>query len=93
MNTGKRKGKEVSQLYIHDAESSVVRPYKELKGFAKTELEPGESKQVSVLLNRRALQFYDVTSKSWVAEPGQFEILIGSSSKDLILKKGFILKK
>ncbi len=91
-NSGKREGSEVVQLYIHDVKSSVARPFKELKGFSKVTLKPGEVKKVTMKLNKRAFSFYDVSSKKWVAEPGEFDILIGSSSGDIKLKKRFELK-
>jgi beta-glucosidase len=90
-NTGKHTGKEVVQLYVHDCESSLVRPPKELKGFAKVELAPGESKIVSFSLNKRDLSFYDPYHKMWVAEAGDFEILVGPSSSNILLKKQFTL--
>jgi beta-glucosidase len=86
-NVGKRKGKEVVQLYIHDVESRLPRPEKELKRFLKVELAPGETKQVTFRLDERALAFYDDTAKRWVVEPGAFEILVGSSSRDIRLKQ------
>ncbi len=82
-NSGKVKGREVAQLYIRDVESSVPRPIKELKGFEKVELAPGETKSVVFKLDQRSFSFYDAQAKRWVAEPGQFEILVGSSSKDI----------
>lgn len=82
-NTGKRAGKEVVQLYVGDPESSLVRPPKELKGFAKVELQPGESKTVSFELDERAFAFYDPYQSRWVVEPGEFQILVGSSSQDI----------
>ena len=91
-NTGKLKGSEIVQLYVHDEESSVVRPQKELKGFAKVSLEPGESKTVSIQLDKRAFSFYDVETKKWKAEKGKFEIIIGASSRDIKLKGSYNLK-
>ncbi|MDD5072590.1 MAG: glycoside hydrolase family 3 C-terminal domain-containing protein [Candidatus Omnitrophica bacterium] len=88
-NTGKRKGKEVVQLYVHDVESRLPRPVKELKGFEKVELAPGETKQVIFRLDERALAFYDAEAKGWVAEPGEFDILVGSSSRDIRLQARF----
>lgn len=83
-NTGDRAGSEVAQLYIRDKISSVVRPVKELKGFEKIWLEPGESKQVSFILGFDELKMLDV-NMNWVVEPGEFNITIGSSSKDIRL--------
>ena len=66
-NTGDVAGAEVVQLYLHDIESSVERPAKELKGFAKVYLAPGESKQISISLNKRDLSFWDITTNNWKA--------------------------
>jgi beta-glucosidase len=90
-NTGARAGKEVVQLYVRDVESSLVRPEKELKGFAKVALEPGETGKVTFILDREALSFYDPGRAQWIAEPGEFEVLVGSSSRDLRLKARFRL--
>ena len=92
-NTGKRAGSEVVQLYIHDVNSSVDRPKKELKGFQKVYLQPGENKEVSITINKEALSFYDESSSSWKAEAGKFEALVGNTSDNLKLKKVFELKK
>jgi beta-glucosidase len=91
-NTGQRTGKEVVQLYVHDVASSLPRPPKELKGFAKLELAPGESREVTFSLDERALSFYDPYRKAWVAEPGDFEVLVGASSRDIRLQGTFKLK-
>lgn len=88
-NTGQRAGFEVAQLYISDVKSSVLRPVKELKGFEKIWLNPGESKNVTLSVDDAALAFYDVKTKSWVIEPGLFEVLIGRSSVDIQLKEKF----
>ena len=82
-NTGKVAGKEVVQVYVRDPQASVVRPVKELKGFAKVELQPGETKTVTIALDPRAFAFYHIEYKDWVAEAGEFEILIGASSADI----------
>jgi beta-glucosidase len=82
-NTGEAAGKEVVQLYVRDVRASVARPDKELKGFQKVALEPGETQTVRFQLDPRSLSFYDVVSKAWVAEPGAFEILVGASSADI----------
>ena len=91
-NTGKRAGSEVVQLYIHDVKSSVDRPKKELKGFQKVYLQPGENKDVTITINKEALSFYDESSSSWKAEAGKFEALVGNASDNLKLKKVFELK-
>lgn len=91
-NTGKRAGAETVQLYIHDAKASVDRPYKELKGFKKVYLQPGESKDVAISVANDALSFYDEASSAWKSEPGEFEALVGNASDNLKLKKKFELK-
>ncbi len=91
-NTGKRAGAEVVQLYIHDAKASVDRPYKELKGFGKVFLQPGETKDVDITIGKDALSFYDEASASWKAEPGVFTALIGDASDHITLKKDFRLQ-
>jgi len=85
-NTGKVKGKEVIQLYVADTESTVQRPVKELKAFDKVELEPGQSIQVSFTLNERDFSYYNKVYDRWLAESGAFDILVGSSSRDIRLK-------
>jgi beta-glucosidase len=85
-NTGKRAGAEVAQVYVADPHSGVPRPSKELKGFVKVELQPGETRRVSVGLDRRALAYYDVAARSWRVEPGTFEILVARSSRDIVLR-------
>jgi beta-glucosidase len=92
-NTGKVKGAEVAQMYIRDINSSVARPLKELKGFAKIELNPGETKTISMKIDKSILTFYDVATKSFIAEPGEFEVLIGSSSSDIKLNRTITLIK
>src|SRR5580704_929989 len=91
-NTGSREGAEVAELYVGDPHSSVPRPPKELKGFAKVNLRPGETKRVTLLLDRRAFSFYDLTRKDWNAEPGPFTILVGGSSADIALQGKFLLQ-
>ena len=92
-NIGKREGKEVVQLYVRDIESSLERPFKELKGFKKIALRPGENKNIQFELKAEDLSFYDPSKKRWVAEAGEFEVLIGSSSKDMRVKGQFLLVK
>lgn len=82
-NTGIRTGKEVVQLYVHDHQSELDRPEKELKGFAKIELQPGETKTVSFSLDYRAFAYYHPSFKKWICEDGQFDLLIGSSSAEI----------
>ena len=82
-NTGKLAGKETVQVYVHDQKSDLIRPVKELKGFAKVELQPGETKTVSIHLDFRAFAYYHPEHKQWITEDGGFDILIGSSSADI----------
>jgi beta-glucosidase len=86
-NTGNMRGKEIIQLYVRDIESRVNRPEKELKGFEKIQLEPGEEKTVDFKLDKRAFAYYNTEIKDWYVESGEFEILVGKSSKDIILKE------
>ena len=81
-NTGNREGKEVVQLYIRDMVGSVTRPVKELKGFQKIALQPGESKTVSFTISINDLKFYNSELK-FVAEPGDFKVMIGPNSRDV----------
>jgi beta-glucosidase len=90
-NTGDRPGQEVAQLYVRDPQSSLARPHKELKGFAKLSLAPGETKTATFTLDRRALAFWDDLRRAWVAEAGAFEALVGSSSADIRARAGFEL--
>lgn len=91
-NTGNTAGAEVIQLYISDLKSSLPRPVKELKGFEKVYLEPGQTKDVSITVGREALSYYDDTLQDWVAEPGDFEALIGTSSDRIATKTRFRLR-
>lgn len=90
-NTGIREGAEVVQLYLRDIDSSVERPLKELKGFQRIILKPGETRRINFKLDKKAMSFYDANKKDWTAEPGEFEVLIGSSSQDIRLKGRFFL--
>lgn len=90
-NTGSVAGAEVVQLYISDKESSVDRPVKELKGFEKVWLEPGQTKTVEFVIDREALSFYDEVSGAWVAEEGEFEALVCAASDDVRSKVSFSL--
>jgi beta-glucosidase len=82
-NTGKRTGDEVVQLYVHEVECSVKRPSKELRGFERVALRPGEKKTVAFTLAGEKLSFWDVKTHGFVVEPGAFDVLIGSSSEDI----------
>lgn len=91
-NTGSREGSEIVQLYVHDDEASVDRPMKELKGFTKVALAPGQQRDVTITIGKDALSFYDETTQQWKAEPGRFTLLVGNSSDNLKLKKSFRLR-
>lgn len=91
-NTGSREGSEVIQLYISDLKSSLPRPVKELKGFSKVKLAPGETREITFTIGKEALSFFDDTRHEWVAEPGKFEAWIGASSTDIRNKVAFELK-
>ena len=82
-NTGDVAGKEIVQVYVHDRKSGLVRPEKELKGFAKVELQPGETKTVSIALDFRAFAYYHPEYKKWITEDGEFDILIAASATDV----------
>lgn len=90
-NTGSRAGAEIVQLYVSDLKSSLPRPVKELKGFRKITLQPGQEQTVSFTIDRKALSFYDDTKQDWVAEPGAFEALVGASACDIRGKAAFEL--
>ena len=91
-NTGTRAGAEIVQLYIGDKESSLPRPLKELKGFSKVSLAPGETKVVSFSISKDALSFFDDTRHEWIAEPGKFEVFIAASATDIKSRLSFDLK-
>lgn len=91
-NTGSRAGEEIVQLYLRDRVASVVRPVKELKGFQKIALLPGESKAVRFVINKEKLSFYN-NNLDFVTEPGEFDVMIGASSQDIRLKETFELVK
>ncbi len=90
-NTGTKDGAEVAELYVGDAHASVPRPVKELKGFSRVNLKPGETRRVSIALDPRSFAFYDVNKKIWSAEPGDFSLLVGRASDDILLKGSFRL--
>ncbi len=90
-NIGAVAGQEVAQVYVTDIKSSLARPPQELKGFSKVALQPGEAKTIEFELNERALSFYDPDRQQWIAELGEFEVLIGSSSRDIRARATFEL--
>jgi beta-glucosidase len=91
-NSGQREGAESAQLYIRDIESSEPRPAKELKGISRVALKPGETKRLELEIGEDALSFYSTKRNGWIAEPGEFEVLVGSSSRDIRLRKVFTLQ-
>ena len=91
-NTGRCAGAEVVQLYVSDLKSSLPRPVKELKAFQKVFLQPGETQQVTLTLDRSALSYYDDATHQWTAEPGDFMALIGNASDHIVTKVKFQLK-
>ena len=92
-NVGKRDGAEAAQIYVQDLKSSLPRPEKELKGFEKIFLKAGEKKTVSIKLDKDAFAFYDPQKSMWIAEKGDFKILVGSSSRDIRLENNLKLDK
>ncbi|HTW23348.1 MAG TPA: glycoside hydrolase family 3 C-terminal domain-containing protein [Candidatus Baltobacteraceae bacterium] len=85
-NTGKRDGADVAEIYVGEVHPAVPRPAKELKGFARVNLHPGETKKVSVALNARAFAYWDVNAHQWHVDPGDFAVLVGSSVDRIELK-------
>jgi beta-glucosidase len=92
-NTGSRAGAEVVELYVHDGHSKIDRPAHELKGFERVELKPGETKTVRFTLDRAALSYWSPVAKGWTADPGEFEIQVGASSRDIRLRAPLALTK
>jgi len=88
-NSGTRAGAEVVQLYLRDVEASLPRPEKELKGFRRVVLQPGQAATLTFTLDKAALSFFDPRKRDWVAEAGAFEVLIGASSRDIRLTAAF----
>lgn len=86
-NTGKRTGTETAQIYVGDREASVSRPEKELKGYERVTLAPGQTKRVEILLGRDAFAYYDILRHDFTVEPGEFLVSVGSSSRDLKLSQ------
>jgi beta-glucosidase len=84
-NTGARAGAEVAQVYVGDTHAKVPRPVKELKGFAKVELNSGETKHVQVTLDQRAFSYYDVNNHKWTVDTGNFDIYVARSAAEIEL--------
>lgn len=92
-NTGKRAGAEVAQLYVGQVNPPIDRPIKELKGFQKVYLEPGESQQVTLQLDQRSVAYWDMAQEKWIALPGQYNVLVGASSQDIRLSGKFFVNR
>jgi beta-glucosidase len=90
-NTGPVAGAEVVQVYVRDLESGVTRPVRELKGFTKLWLEPGETQRATVSLDERSFAFWSIVHHRWVVEAGEFELGVGTSSRDLPLAETITL--
>jgi beta-glucosidase len=91
-NKGRVAGKEIVQLYVRDVKSTFARPEKELKAFAKVEIKPGKTKTITFTLDREAFWYFDVVKNGWSLEAGEFEILVGASSRDIKEKRSVILE-
>jgi len=91
-NSGEVFGKEIVQVYVHDRQAALSRPPKELKGFARVALQPGETRTVAIELDERAFTYYHPAYKQWVAESGEFDILVGASSADIRLQGSVALQ-
>ncbi len=84
-NTGTRSGAEVSQVYVHEHNPKIDRPFKELKGFARVDLEPGASQTVHITLPKNAFEYFDPRQHAWVMDRAVFDIMVGSSSEQILL--------
>lgn len=91
-NIGKVKGKEIAQVYVSQKEPIIFKPEKELKGFEKIELEPGEEQEVVIKLDRSSFEYYNVKEKKWSVENGKYYILVGKSSRNIVLKEEIKIK-
>jgi len=91
-NTGHREGSEVAEVYVSDPSATVPRPEIELKGFERVTLKPGETRHVSVTLDRRSLAYWDTKSNGWKVDPGEFAVSVGDSSEHLPLKETFTVR-
>ena len=90
-NAGSVVGKEIAQIYIKKADSVVFRPEKELRDFVKVELAPGEVKEACVCLDKNCFEYFDIENDRWQVEAGEYEILIGKSSKDIVLSDSVVI--
>jgi beta-glucosidase len=84
-NTGHRAGAEIAEVYVGESHSRVPRPVKELKGFQKVRLNAGESRHVTITLDRRAFAYYNVENHDWIVDAGEFSVSVGSSSEKIEL--------
>lgn len=91
-NTGSRAGAEIAQVYVGDPSATVERPLRELKGFKRVVLDPGETKRVTIVLGRRSLAYWDVRTHAWRVDPGKFTIYTGNSSANLPLQADFTVR-
>jgi beta-glucosidase len=92
LNTGTRAGAEVAQVYVGEPDAGVPRPVKELKGFSRVMLAPGESRRVTVTLDRRAMAYWDTGSHDWKIDAGKFVVYVGDSSQNLPLQGTFAVQ-
>ena len=91
-NIGNIKGKEIAQVYVCQEDSIIFKPEKELKGFEKIELNPGEEKSITIVLSKEDFEYYNVETKKWEIEPGRYKVLVGKSSQDIVLEQEIDLK-
>ena len=91
-NIGKRKGKEIAQIYLSQENPTIFKPKKELKEFEKVELEVGEEKQVEIILNKKAFEYFNPETNKWSIEQGKYKILVGKSSRDIVLEKEIFIE-
>ena len=91
-NTGQRAGAEVAQVYVGDPSATVRRPVKELQGFKRVYLTPGQSQRVSVTLDRRSLAYWDVKTNGWKVDPGKFVVYVGDSDENVPLQQAFTVR-
>ena len=92
-NTGQHQAADVAQVYVGDTHSGVARPAKELKAFTRVELRPGETRHVTLKLDGRSFSYYDVSAKQWHAAAGTFDVLVGRSSAEIVLRGNVRLAK
>ena len=90
-NVGDVAGKEIAQIYVKKADSAVFRPDKELRDFAKVDLNPGEEKDVHIVLDRACFEYYDIENDKWQVEAGEYEILVGKSSRNIVLNDKIVI--